>query len=64
LKDQDDHGFEASNSQPPPIPQAYPEIIELKGKKNVPLVEPHQLIVGPVRLRGAQGVAGSTRQQF
>jgi dienelactone hydrolase len=32
LKDQDDHGFEASNGQPPPIQQAYPEIIDLESK--------------------------------
>jgi dienelactone hydrolase len=32
LKDQDDHAFEASNGQPAPIQQAYPEIIELKTK--------------------------------
>ena len=32
LKDQDDHGLEASNGQPPPIQQAYPEIIELESK--------------------------------
>jgi dienelactone hydrolase len=32
LKDQDDHGFEASNGQPPPLQQAYPEIIDLESK--------------------------------
>lgn len=32
LKGEDDHGFEASGGQPPPIQRAYPEIVELSIK--------------------------------